>query len=161
MPAPNNSSYRIRAQQRKIKALQLRCQGFGWKAIAEALGYKGESGPKMAVKAALAEGVNEGREHYRALTLERLTAILRIFWPSMQRGDKAAAEVILKVIAQMRALLGLDYDADKLVPVADADHPAYTKEVGEIDVSKISTDDLEKMLAILEATRIVRGGEQD
>ena len=145
------------AEIRKSESLRLHIAGWSYRAIAAKLGYAGPAGPKHAVTSALAD-IPQERGAYRTVNLERLNTIIKVWWPRVLRRDKEAVDVILKVIDRYRAILGLDYSADKVLPGEVPDHPIYVQEVGEIDVSKISTDDLEAMLAILEATRIV-GGE--
>jgi len=76
--------------------------------IADALGYKDHTGAIFAVKSALEKTLREPADRWRALTIERLTKILHIFWPKMLEGDEKGADRVFKAIADLRAVLGLD-----------------------------------------------------
>ena len=47
-------------------------------------------------------------EEYRRLVLERLEALLTVFFPRALAGDLAALTVVTSILAQERKLLGLD-----------------------------------------------------
>lgn len=82
-----------------------------FEAIASELGYRGRSGAKMAVEAALHKTLIEPSEEMRVLHLERLNTILISYWPRMLRGDIKAAELIMRVLERISKLRGLDAPA--------------------------------------------------
>ena len=102
------SPRRIEATGKQEKALQLRLAGRRFSEIAEALGYKSHTGAIEAVRSALLKTLQAPADEYRALTLERLTKVLAVFWPRMLSGDEKATDRVLRVLEQIRELLGLD-----------------------------------------------------
>ena len=107
---PTESKYsqrRIRAVEKQRMALELRMAGRRWDEIAQTVGYANHTGAIAAVKVALEKTLQEPAEHYRALTLERLTKVLQVLWPRMLNGDLAAADRVLRVIADISSLMGL------------------------------------------------------
>ena len=107
---PTESKYsqrRLRAVEKQRMALELGMAGRRWDEIAQTVGYANHTGAIAAVKVALEKTLQEPAEHYRALTLERLTKVLQVYWPSMLNGDLQATDRILKVISEISALMGL------------------------------------------------------
>jgi hypothetical protein len=102
------SPRRIQANEKQRRALELRMAGRSWADIAKAVGYSNHTGAIAAVKVALDKSLQEPAQHYRALTLERLTRVLQVHWPSMLNHDMPATDRVIRVIADIRALLGLD-----------------------------------------------------
>ena len=82
--------------------------GRTWEEIADVVGYRDHSGAVRAVESALQRTLQAPSDQYRALTLERLTKVLQVFWPSMLQGDHAAARMVLQTITDIRKLMGLD-----------------------------------------------------
>lgn len=82
--------------------------GWSYAVIASQLGYKDHTSALYAVRIALKKTLQEPAEHYRALTLERLTKVLNVWWLPMVNGDHQATDKVLAVITDIRALLGLD-----------------------------------------------------
>jgi len=105
------SPRRITAFAKQRKALELRMAGRTWQEIADSLEYKGHSGAIAAVDKALQRTLQEPAESYRALTLERLTKVLQVFWPQMLRADPVAARTVLQTLGDIRKLMGLDAPA--------------------------------------------------
>jgi hypothetical protein len=108
MPESKYSPRRIKANEKQRRALELRMAGRAWSEIAEAVGYSTHTGAIAAVKVALDKTLQEPAQHYRALTLERLTRVLQVHWPSMLNHEMAATDRVLRTLADIRALLGLD-----------------------------------------------------
>jgi hypothetical protein len=102
------SGRRLEAVDKQRRALELRKAGRTWSEIARVVGYKTHSGAIAAVKVALEKTLQEPADHYRALTLERLTDVIRIYWGDMVNHDLRATDRVLRAIADIRALLGLD-----------------------------------------------------
>ena len=102
------SPRRIEAAKRQAQALELRMAGRTWWEIAQALNYKTPEGPQMAVKAALSKTLTPPAEQFRALALERLSKVVQVFWPAFLRGDERSGMMVLRAVADIRQLLGLD-----------------------------------------------------
>ena len=102
------SPRRIEAVFKQRQALELRMAGRTWQEIADALGYASHSGAIEAVKSALEKTLKTPADDWRALTIERLTKILQIFWPAMVSRDEKAADKVFRAIADLRSVLGLD-----------------------------------------------------
>jgi hypothetical protein len=108
MPESKFSPRRIEATEKQRRALELRMAGRSWSEIAKTVGYSNHSGAIAAVKTSLEKSLQEPARHYRALTLERLTRILQVYWPDMLNHDLPATDRVLRVLSDIRALLGLD-----------------------------------------------------
>jgi hypothetical protein len=89
-------------------ALELRMAGRTYQEIADAIGYKTPQGAIMAVKAMLDRTLKPPAEQWRALTVERLTKVLQVYWPSMLQGNHDATHEVLEAITDLRQVLGID-----------------------------------------------------
>ena len=136
MPGESKMSpRRIEAVRRQQHALELRMAGRTWQEIADNLGYANHSGALLAVKAALQSTLRPPADHYRALTLERLTKVLQVHWPLMLQADAVATRLCLQVIGDIRQLMGLDSPSKMEHTGADGApirHEVLTLDVGEI-----------------------------
>ena len=88
--------------------MELRMAGRRWEEIRDALGYRTYTAAIMAVQALLDRTAKEPVERFRALTLERLTKVVQVFYPAMVSGDEKAGMMVLRAVADIRQLLGLD-----------------------------------------------------
>ena len=136
MPGESKMSpRRIEAVRRQQHALELRMAGRTWQEIADNLGYANHSGALLAVKAALQSTLQPPADHFRALTLERLTKVLQVHWPLMLQADAVATRLCLQVIGDIRQLMGLD-SPSKMEHTgaggAPIQHEVLTLDVGEI-----------------------------
>ena len=171
MGESKSSPRRIAAVDKQRQALELRMAGRHWVDIAQAVGYASHSGAIAAVNAALQKTLKEPAERHRALTLERLTKILAVYWPAMITGvthgegttrwvveDNKAAGICLGAIDRIRALLGLDIKEP--TPGSSRDNPLWTQSTDAIDLSAATDTELdeiiEKAKAIQEAGNITR-----
>ena len=136
MPGESKMSpRRIEAVRRQQHALELRMAGRTWQEIADNLGYANHSGALLAVKAALQSTLQPPADHFRALTLERLTKVLQVHWPLMLQVDAVATRLCLQVIGDIRQLMGLDSPSKMEHTGADGApirHEVLTLDVGEI-----------------------------
>lgn len=101
------SPRRIQATFKQRQALELRIAGRHYDEIARVLGLT-SPGAIYAVKTALRKTLQPAADEYRALTLERLTKVLSVHWPTMLQGDPIATRWVLETITDIRELLGLD-----------------------------------------------------
>ena len=135
MPESKLSPRRIDAIHRQQQALELRMAGRTWQEIADTLGYANHTGALAAVKKALQSTLQPPADHFRSLTLERLTKILQVHWPLMLQGDANATRLCLQTIKDMRELMGLDSPAQVEHTGADGApirHEVITLDVGDI-----------------------------
>ena len=108
MPESKMSPRRVSAVDKQRQSLELRMAGRTWQEIADVVGYRDHSGAVRAVESALQRTLQEPSNQYRALTLERLTKVLQVFWPNMLQGDHGAARMVLQTLTDIRKLMGLD-----------------------------------------------------
>lgn len=123
------SPRRIEAIEKQRRALELRMAGRSWSDIAKAVGYSNHTGAIAAVKVALEKTLQEPAQHYRALTLERLTRILQVYWTDMLNHDLQATDRVLRVISDMRSLLGLDAPIKEEVSISGRIEHDYRAEL--------------------------------
>ena len=135
MPESKLSPRRIDAIHKQQRALELRMAGRTWQEIADTLGYANHTGALAAVKKALQSTLQPPADHFRALTLERLTKILQVHWPLMLQADGNATRFCLQAIKDMRELMGLDSPAKVEHTGADGApirHEVITLDIGDI-----------------------------
>ncbi len=149
MPESKTSRRRISAIEKQRQALELRNAGRTYAEIAKALNYRTHTSAIAAVKVALKRTLQPAAEEYRALTLERLTAVLRTFWPLMIAGpvdDRIkAARPVLQAIEQMRALLNLDVPKPQIGTEEDP-LTIELRMVQDYDYSKLTQAEIEDLL---------------
>lgn len=102
------SPRRIRAVEKQQQAIELRMAGRTYAEIAKALHYANHAGAIAAVKKGLERTLQPAADEFRALTLERLTKVLQVHWPSMLQKDEKSSALVLSTIKDIRELLGLD-----------------------------------------------------
>lgn len=124
-----SSPRRIVATKKQAQALELRMAGRTFQEIADTIGYQTPQGAIMAVKAALDKTIRPAADEWRALTLERLTKILQVFWPKMLKGDEKAADRVFKAITDHRQLLGLDAPVKTALTDSDGGPITFIMEV--------------------------------
>ena len=137
MPGESKMSpRRIDAVRKQQHALELRMAGRTWQEIADNLGYANHTGAIAAVKTALQSTLQPPADHFRALTLERLTKVLQVHWPLMLQADPVSTRLCLQVIGDIRQLMGLD-SATKLEHTG-ADGAPIRHEVINLDIGDIT-----------------------
>ena len=149
------SPRRITAVEKQRQAVELRLAGRTWQEIANALGYRNHSSAIYAVESALKKTLEPASDSFRALTLERLTKVLQVFWPMMLQGDYNAAKTVMQAIGDMRKLMGTDAPTQvehggNGVPIQ---HEVVSIEIGDV------TEALE-VLANVGAVRVGANGHQ-
>lgn len=145
------SSRRLRVLEKWQKALDLRMEGKEWTEIAKILGYRSHASAIYAVSQLLKDTLQEKADHFRSLTLKRLTKVLSVYWPKMLLGDTTAANVVLRTVDSMRHLLGLD--APLQVEASGPD--GKPMEVAHLDADyrsiKIGNETLDEVVRKIEA----------
>ena len=149
MPESKLSPRRIDAIHRQQQALELRMAGRTWQEIADTLGYANHTGAIAAVRTALQSTLQPPADHFRSLTLERLTKILQVHWPLMLQADPVSTRLCLQVIGDIRELRGLDSPAK--VEHTGADGAPIRHEVITLDVG-----DITEAISVLRDAGVVR-----
>jgi hypothetical protein len=117
------------AHDRPYDALLLRRTGADWPEVATTVGYADGRVAHLAVNAYLQKvALEQAPEHRRAaleLEVARLDALQAAHWEAATAaGDLKAAHLVVKIIMQRSALLGLDHAADA------AKNPIHTIVIG-------------------------------
>ena len=77
--------------------------------IADELGYANRSSAWRLMRNGLDRAVGDHAEEYLQLSLDRLEALVRTYWPAAIEGhDVSTAHLLLKVLQVEARLLGLD-----------------------------------------------------
>lgn len=108
MPNPKADEKAISYTDKKRRALELRRDGWGFKAIADAIGWKSHASAYEAVMKALRDTLQEPADELRVLEVERLNKLYEF---TMQRIDKDnlwAVDRALNIMERRARLLGLD-----------------------------------------------------
>src|SRR5688572_1861256 len=108
---------RIRAAERRGKALAYRKAGASYRAIADALGCSvGTAAHDVAAAlATLAEQQQGEAAALRTLEAERLDTLQLGLWPKATSGDVGAVLAILKISERRARLFGLDLQPGALL----------------------------------------------
>lgn len=102
----------VLAEDRRVKALDLRKAGATYQQIAAELGMSKE-GARQSVKVALSDlqaVCAELAEEVRQIESERLDAMTLGLWDRARRGDVPAVQAVLKVMDHRARLLGLSLE---------------------------------------------------
>lgn len=103
-----HSERRLKAREKQRQALELRKGGATYRAIADALGYRGPQGAQAAVESALKLTLQEPADRVRQLELERLDTMVLALWSGVRGGDLGTIDRMLKLMKRRAELLGLD-----------------------------------------------------
>lgn len=121
LPQSKTSSYRIKAAERQIKALELRKAGATLRQIGEALDCSEQRAHQIIcgrlkkindVRAGLTEDV-------RQLEIERLDAMFLGLWSRAREGDEKAVRAAVLIMERRAKLLGIDAPTRTEVSGAD------------------------------------------
>mgnify|MGYP003676966325 CR=1 FL=1 len=134
----NTSPRKVHAIVKQARALDLRVQGLTLQEIADELGYSSHGGVHYAIQKALENITYESVGDFRKLTLERLTRILKIHWPSVENGDMASARLALDIIKNMREVTGVDVPSTSKVEHSGPEGAPIQHEVMTLDVSEVA-----------------------
>ena len=93
--------------ERRTRAVELVAAGRSYDEVAAELGYSNRSGAWKAVQASLKAVQAETVEEYRALTLERLEALLATVWDKAMTGDIHAVAAARRIVDAECRVLGL------------------------------------------------------
>lgn len=142
---------RIRNREQVGQALELRKAGASYQAIADALGFKAKSRAHALVMEGLEDleaTVRESAADLRRMEMERLDAITLSLWKG--RGNPRVADTLLRISERRARLTGLD--APTLVAPTTPTGEALP--VGGLDLSRLTTEQLEQLEAIHKAAAL-------
>jgi hypothetical protein len=95
------------AAARRTRAVELRCQGWTYEAIAEELGYASRGTVYTVVHTALAAQEADETENLRAIETVRLDRLQEALWSRAMAGDVAAISEGRRIVEARVRLLGL------------------------------------------------------
>ncbi|MFC7489437.1 MULTISPECIES: helix-turn-helix domain-containing protein [unclassified Knoellia] len=98
---------RALAAARRTRAVELRCQGWTYEAIADELGYASRATVYSIVHKALATQEAGEVETLKELETERLDRLQASLWAQAMAGDVAAVTEVRRIIEARVRLLGL------------------------------------------------------
>jgi hypothetical protein len=133
----------IRLQQRRAQALQLRLAGKPYRAIAKELKCSPQTAFNYIVTAMENMIPRESAAQVLTLELQRFDALLETFMPKAKRGDKAAAELVLKIEHQRARLAGLYPQRD--APLIFNAGPIISAEDTGIELMFVKPDRVRRM----------------
>lgn len=97
-----SKAQRAAAAKKRTQAIALRIAGVDWATIADRVGYRSAGAACTAVKEAMEANLKEqdaGADELRALTVMRYDRLQAAYWSDAVKGDKKAADVVLKCLA--------------------------------------------------------------
>lgn len=97
-----SKAQRAQAAHKRSQATALRIAGMDWATIADRVGYASPGAAHTAVNEALKTNLAElhsNAEELRALTVMRYDRLQAAYWGDAVKGDRKAAEVVLKCLA--------------------------------------------------------------
>lgn len=95
------------AAARRTRAVELRCEGWTYDAIAEELGYAHRATVYAIIRKALASQEAGQTENLRELETERLDRLQAGLWSRAMSGDVASVTQVRRIIEARVRLLGL------------------------------------------------------
>jgi hypothetical protein len=106
----DSSADQVIGASHRLRAVQLRKEGYTYDAIGAALGLSRQRAHQLVTEelAKLRAEAAEVAEEVRQLELERLDAMVRILAPKVKRADLGAIQTVLKIMERRAKLLGLD-----------------------------------------------------
>jgi hypothetical protein len=118
MPIPGNTAVASFAKtaataEQRLQMVRQRIAGMSCEEIGEQMGLTGPQVNRQIWKAmeATVQELNEAVEPLRAMEAERLDALQMAHWAMATAGDPKHTDLVLKIMRQRAALLGLDAPA--------------------------------------------------
>lgn len=115
----------LTAQERQLKALELRRTGMQYALIAEALGYADPAGAFKAAMSALKRATKEPADAVREMELARLDGMLHALQDKIAAADTRAIDTALRIMDRRARFLGLD--APQSIDVTTKGEPFVTR----------------------------------
>lgn len=137
---PKQSADTLNAKERALRAMDLRRQGYSYRAIGAELGIDHTTARGYVVKelAVLNAELKESRLEMIQLEAERLDDLLKPHIAKALNGDSRSTELVLKIADRRAKLLGLD------APTRQEVEAAVTS--ASLDPSKLDHGTMRKLL---------------
>jgi len=139
-----NSKAATQKVSNQQQALELRRAGFGYQAIADAIGCSLGSAHAY-VKDAMAETrahIDVDAAELKAEEVSRLDGMLAGLWTSAKKGDVYAIDRVLKIMERRSRLLGLDAPAR----IGHGGDPSAPPIGHKLDMQSLSDTELERII---------------
>lgn len=94
--------------KRKIKALEMRENGFSLQEVADKLGWNSEQAAHKAIKSILEKAEIEAAAHYKILQVRRLEPTLTVVKEKAEKGNLRAATVLIRLSKRLSEIVGSD-----------------------------------------------------
>lgn len=101
----------IALHNKKLKAVQMREDGFTLDEIAEALGWNSAQAVHKAIKSVLNKAEIEAAAHYKILQVRRLEKVLATVKEKAEKGNLRAAAVLVRLSKRLSEIVGSDAPA--------------------------------------------------
>lgn len=98
----------IIAQERSLKALELRKAGATYENIAQMLGYSSKSTAFTAVNRLMQGTKREASKEAFEIEMRRLDDLFMTLWPLARQGELGAIDRCLRIMESRRKMMGLD-----------------------------------------------------
>jgi len=107
--ASKTAARRIIAAERRLRALELRKQGYSYTEIGKAVGTSAQHAHRMVVKELerISAKLSENADELRELQLERLRDLLLALWPKAAHGNLQVIDRVLKILQEISKLTGI------------------------------------------------------
>ncbi|MBX3288438.1 MAG: hypothetical protein KF855_03740 [Acidobacteria bacterium] len=94
--------------RRKLKAVEMRENGFSLQEIADTLGWNSEQATHKAIKSVLDKAQIEAAAHYKVLQVRRLEKTLTIVKEKAEKGNLRAAQILVRISKRLSEIVGSD-----------------------------------------------------
>jgi|SRR5690625_1532125 len=118
----STSPRRIDANEKRVRAVELRKAGATYDQIAGQVGYSSRASAYRAIKKALDDAVSEPAKELVSMELERLDALQLGVWQQARTGHLGSIDRVLKIMERRARLLGLDESVETEISVVP--HPS-------------------------------------
>jgi DNA-binding transcriptional MerR regulator len=98
----------ITNHKRKLKAVQMREDGFSLEEIAESLGWNSAQAVHKAVKSVLDKAEIEAANHYKILQVRRLEKSLAIHKERSEKGNIRSGTLLVRLSKRLSEITGCD-----------------------------------------------------
>lgn len=98
----------IELSKRKLKAVEMRENGFSLQEIADSLGWNSEQAAHKAIKSVLDKAQIEAAAHYKILQVRRLEKTLTVVKEKAEKGNLRAAQMLVRLSKRLSEIVGSD-----------------------------------------------------
>jgi DNA-binding transcriptional MerR regulator len=105
------SAKAIEEHKRKLKAVEMRENGFSLDEIADSLGWNSPQAVHKAIKSVLDKAQIEAAAHYKIIQVRRLEKTLASVKQKAENGNLRAAQVLVRLSKRLSEIVGSDAPA--------------------------------------------------